>query len=103
MTISLQAAKLAFAFTMATPRTGSLRERRDRAEFGGPDSYLLKVRRIGRDYPFGSDVRDGDFGIYVGLHEDAYVVAIQSIFPAEIIGYERFQSLEDLRRIWELD
>ena len=103
MPISPQAAKLAFAFALATPKTGTLRARRDRAEFGGPDSYLLKVRRIGRDYPFGDDMRDGDFGLYLGLHEDAYVVAIQSIFPVEIIGYERFPSLGELRRIWELD
>ena len=103
MPMSPQAAKLAFAFALATPRTGNLRARRDRSEFGGPDSYLLKVRRIGRDYPFGNDIQDGDFGLYLGLHEGAYVVAIQAVFPAEIIGYERFQSLEDLRRIWELD
>ena len=102
MTVSSEAAGWALARVLETPR-GMLRARRDRAEFGGPDSYLLKVRRIGRDYPFGDDVRDGDFGLYVGLHEDAHVVAIQAIFPAEIIGCERFPSLEELRRIWELD
>ena len=103
MPVSSEAARLAFAFAMATPVIGTIRQRRDRSEFGGPDSYLLKVRRIGRNYPFGNDIQDGDFGLYLGLHEDAYVVAIQAVFPAEIIGYERFQSLEDLRRIWELE
>ena len=103
MPVSSEAARQAFAFAMATPVTGAIRQRPDRSEFGGPDSYLLKVRRIGRNYPFGNDIQDGDFGLYLGLHEGAYVVAIQAVFPAEIIGYERFQSLEDLRRIWELD
>jgi len=37
-----------------------LKHRQDRADFGGEDSYLLKVRRIGRDYPCGDDVHDGD-------------------------------------------
>ena len=102
MTVSSEAAGWALARALETPR-GMFRARRDRAEFGGPDSYRLKVRRIGRDYPFGDDVRDGDFGLYLGLHEGAHIVAIQSVFPAEIIGYERFPSLEELRRIWELD
>ena len=73
------------------------------ADFGDADSYWLKVRRIGRNYPCGDDVRDGDFGIYLGLHDEGYLVALQAILPADIIGYERFHSLGDLKAHWELD
>jgi hypothetical protein len=44
------------------------------------DSHLLKVRRMGRDYRF------GDFGLYLGLHEGRYTVALQSVLVADIIG-----------------
>ena len=103
MTISVEAARQAVAFALATPMTGRLKHRQDRADFGGEDSYLLKVRRIGREYPCGGDVRDGDFGIYLGPHAGNYQVALQAIFPAGIIGYERFATLAELKANWELD
>jgi hypothetical protein len=103
MTISTAAAEQAFAFAVATPRTGRLKPRRDRSDFGGLDSYWLKVRRIGRDYPCGDDVQDGDFGLYLGQHDGTYVVALQSILPGDAIGQEGFESLEALKRHWELD
>lgn len=103
MTISLDAARQARMLALNTPMTGKLLERRDRSDFGGPDSYLLKVRRIGRDYPCGDDIRDGDFGLYLGPREGRYTVALQSVLGAEIIGYESFDSLDALKRRWELD
>jgi len=103
MPISVDAAKQAIAFASVTPRTGRLKPRESRADFGDADSYWLKVRRVGRNYPCGDDVRDGDFGIYLGLHDEGYLVALQAIFPAGIIGYERFHSLGDLKAHWELD
>ena len=63
MTISTEAARQALALALATPMTGRLKPRHPRSDFGGKDSHLLKVRRIGRDYPYGDDVRDGDFGL----------------------------------------
>ena len=103
MTISADAARQAFAFALATPMTGQLKPRQDRSDFGGEDSYLLKVRRIGRDYPCGDDVRDGDFGIYLGRHDGGFLVALQAIFPPDVIGYEQFTTLAALRAHWELD
>ena len=103
MPISQQAASRAERSLQETPPSGQLKPRTSRADFGGPDSYRLKVRRIGRDYPFGDDVRDGDFGICLGLHDEGYLVALQRIFFGEIIGYERFHSLGELRAHWELD
>lgn len=103
MTISQEAAAQAAAFALATPRTGRLTCRASRSDFGEADSYWLKVRRIGRDYPCGSDVRDGDFGVYLGLHDEGYLVALQAIFPPHIIGYERFATLSGLTETWELD
>jgi hypothetical protein len=103
MTISAEAASQAFAFALATPMTGQLKPRQDRSEFGGEDSYLLKVRRIGRQYPCGDDVRDGDFGVYLGRHDGAYFVALQAIFPPDVIGYECFATLAELQANWELD
>ena len=103
MTISTEAARQAVALALATPSTGRLKARQDRSEFGGEDSYLLKVRRIGREYPCGDDVRDGDFGIYLGPRDGRYLIALQAIFPPEIIGYERFATLAELKTAWELD
>jgi hypothetical protein len=103
MTISVEAARQALTLALATPLTGRLRLRQDRSEFGSEDSYLLKVRRIGRNYPFGDDVQDGDFGMYLGRHDGGYVIALQSILPADIIGLERFATLAELKANWELD
>jgi len=103
MPISQQAAGEAVRLLQATAKTGQLKTRTSRADFGGPDSYLLKVRRIGRDYPFGSDIRDGDFGIFLGLHDEGYLVALQTLMPGDIIGFEQFHSLAALRASWELD
>lgn len=103
MTISTEAARQALAFALATSMTGQLKPRQDRSDFGGEDSFLLKVRRIGRHYPCGDDVRDGDFGIYLGRHDGDFLVALQAIFPPDVIGYERFATLAALRAHWELD
>jgi hypothetical protein len=103
MIISAEAASQALAFALATPRTGQLKPRQYRSDFGGEDSYLLKVRRIGREYPCGDDVRDGDFGVYLGRHDGGYFVALQAILPPDIIGFERFATLAALRAHWELD
>jgi hypothetical protein len=70
MTISREAAGQARGFAQATPKPGRLKPRQSRADFGDADSHWLKVRRIGRNYPFGNDVRDRDFGIYLGLHDE---------------------------------
>ena len=103
MTISATAARQALVLALAAPMTGRLKPRQDRSELGGEDSYLLKVRRIGHEYPCGDDVRDGDFGIYLGRHDGGYFVALQSILPADIIGCERFETQTDLKANWELD
>jgi hypothetical protein len=50
--------------------TGRLKARQDRADFGGEDSHLFKVRRIGSDYPCSDDLRDGNFGFCLGRQEE---------------------------------
>jgi hypothetical protein len=103
MPISPDAARQGQRYTLATPLSGKLRPRRDRSDFGGVDSYRLKVRRLGRDYPFGNDIRDGDFGVFLGPHEGSYLVALQSLLSAGIVGLERYPTLADLKQHWELD
>ena len=102
MTVSAEAARLALALAFATPMTGCLQARQDRPDFGGKCPHLLKVRRIRRNDPCG-DVRDGDFGIYLGRHDGGYFVALQAIFPPDLIGCERFPTLAELKANWELD
>ena len=93
MTISIAAARQAFAFALATPFTGRLKHRQDRSDFGGEDSYLLKVRRVGRDYPVATTSAMGISACISAVTTAGYVVALQAIFPADIIGYERFATL----------
>jgi hypothetical protein len=45
----------------------------------------------------------GDGLPVVGLTSVAYVVALQAIFPADMIGHERFATLAELKTSWELD
>ena len=103
MTISSEAARQAVVYALATPRTGWMKLRRDRSDFGSGDSHFLKVRRVGRDYLCGNNLQDGDFGIYLGQQDSVYVVAVQSIIPGHIIGCEEFATPGDLKARWELD
>lgn len=77
-----EGARHALALALATPLTGRLKPRHSRSDFGSEDSHLLKMRRIGPDYPCGDDVRDGDFGFYLG---------------------RQFPTQEELKAHWELD
>ena len=53
-----------------TPRAGRLKPRHSRSDFGGDDSHLLKVRRIGRDFSYGDNVRDAKFGFYLSRQDE---------------------------------
>lgn len=80
MIVSDDAARLAMACWLRTPDSGRCISRCHRTDFGGPDSYRLKVRRIGKSYcdPASIGADEPCFGLYLGPHDRQWIVALQT-------------------------
>jgi hypothetical protein len=76
----------------------------DRGDFGDTDTVGLSLRRLGVNFASldGYD-HDDAFGTFLGQHEDGWVVAIKKFDYSGYAGCEVFETLEDLKRKWELD
>ncbi len=81
------------------PRCGSSLNRDD---FGGPSSYGVNLRRKDADHNPTADWIDGTYGIHLGLHGDKWIVAVKSI-GYKLLGLVAFDSLSELKQLWELD
>lgn len=81
------------------PRVGSMTSRDD---FGQPPSYGVNLRRKGANHSPASDWIDGVYGIYLGNHGGKWVVGIKDMFW-RVIGLAEFDTLPELKELWELD
>lgn len=73
---------------------------RDSLDFGtdGKAGGHLKRRYV----PFNEVDDNSDFGIYLGEHENKWIVGIINL-DFKFIGGESFDSLGELKDVWELD
>lgn len=75
-----------------------------RGDFGDEKTIGLSLRRLGVS---GSSLSGHDpddaFGVYLGRHDDGWVVGIKRLDYSGWSGCEVFKTLEDLQRRWELD
>lgn len=70
--------------------------------WGGPDSNTFAVCRHGDPATLGDD----DFGIFLGLHPEGWVVGIKdfdSLDGSVLTGCEIYSSLEELKKVWRVD
>ena len=106
MIVSDAAARQAVAYGLCTPASGRCIPRCHRSDFGGPDSYRLKVRRIGKNYDDPASIGPDEpcFGLYLGPHDGKWIVALQTArsFTA-VVGLAAYPSLSQLKQQWELD
>jgi hypothetical protein len=106
MIVSDAAARQAVAYGLRTPASGRRIPRCHRSDFGGPDSYRLKVRRIGKNYdaPASIGADEPCFGLYLGPHDGKWIVALQTARSLTIVvGLAAYPSLNELKQHWELD
>lgn len=77
---------------------------KDRGDFGDTATVGLSLRRLGVNGASlaGYDPDDA-FGTFLGQHDDGLVVAIKKLDYTGYSGCEVFETLEDLKRRWELD
>jgi len=79
-----------------------------RLDYGPQSSCNQCLRRTPKgQFPGVLESGAFDFGIYAGLHADhGYVVLVRPLVSGHtpaFIGYERYQSLEETKKEWELD
>ena len=75
----------------------------NRGDFGGADTVGLALRRIGISFDSPICGMNECFGKYLGQHGDRWVVATSMFDYSGVSGGESFDTLEDLKRRWELD
>jgi hypothetical protein len=79
---------------------------KSRDDFGGPHSTNQNLRRRDRPDP-NRDTRtadeNNDYGLYWGKHNGKYVVAVKDLLSFRPKLLLRYDSLEELKKEWELD
>lgn len=93
----------ASAYLQESPVFGNKRSPANRGDFGDRETVGLHVRRVGVSMSSPDFVPHDSFGIFLGEHEDGWVVAIKKFDYSGFSGCEVYPSLESLRRRWELD
>lgn len=82
-------------------------EKRDvsnRGDFGDEKTVGLSLRRLGvTGLSMNGYDPDNAFGEYLGQHDDGYVVGIKKLDYSAWSGCEVFETLDELKRRWELD
>lgn len=73
---------------------------KSRDDFGGINSVGLKVRRTGKQF---TQYADHDFGTYLGLYKEQFHIGTCEIVSFHPTKLESFNSLEELKKEWELD
>lgn len=72
----------------------------DAFDYGDEQTVCLSLKRVG--YNFNDDV-DNSFGVYLGKHYDGYVVGIKKFTWNGFNACEVFDSITEMKRVWQLD
>ena len=82
---------------------GSKRSPENRSDFGDNKTVGLSLRRIGSNIDNKESNPDDSFGLFLGKHQDGWIVAIKKFDFSGFSACEIHQSLESVQRKWELD
>lgn len=72
----------------------------EHTEFG-PDIPLLHVKRVRKDVRSSNIFKD--FGVFLGCQQGKWAIGIRDLCCNIIISYERFETIEALKKEWQLD
>lgn len=94
-------AQAAQKYLMNSMWFGPKRDPRNQHDFGDNATIGVHLKRIGISF---HDYQDElDFALFLGAQDDGYVVAIKNMDASDIVGAEVFETLEQLKQVWELD
>jgi hypothetical protein len=94
----------AAVYQFDSPVFGKKKSPTSRSDFGGQDTVGLNLRRIGLSFDLpGEFPMDESFGVFLGKHDDGWVVALKKFDYSGLSGAEVFPDLDSLQRRWELD
>lgn len=79
---------------------GKRRVPKDYMDFGDDHTVGLCLKR--QSYTHQSDP-DNSFGVYLGEHNEGFVVAVKALCEPKFTGCEIFSDLYDLQQEWRLD
>lgn len=87
-------------FLEARPGVVSRRVPTDAFDYGDERTVLLHLKRVGSSI---GDLKEDNYGMYLGQQNDGYVVAIKNFIGNDFIGCEVFETIEEMKTIWQLD
>lgn len=69
-------------------------------DFGDPETVGLHLKRAGKSF---SQLGTNDFGMFLGHIEGHFVVGIKHLTKSELKAGELFDTIEELKKEWQLD
>lgn len=69
-------------------------------DYGDEATVLLHLKRVGSCI---SELKEDNYGVYLGKHNDGYVVGIKSLFGDGLTGCEVFETEDEMKVSWQLD
>ena len=82
---------------------GNKRSPDNRGDFGDRETVGLSLRRVGFSMSTPEFKPDDSFGVFLGEHPDGWVVAVKKFDYSGLAACEVHESLDSLKRHWELD
>ena len=72
----------------------------DAFDYGDEETVTLHLKRVGSSI---GDLKEDNYGMYLGSHKDGYVVAVKNFMGNDFLGCEVFETIEEMKTIWQLD
>jgi hypothetical protein len=69
-------------------------------DYGDEKTVLLHLKRVGSSI---GDLNEDNYGIYLGKHNDGYVVAVKDFMGSGLTSCEVFDTESEMKTIWQLD
>lgn len=88
-----------YNYWLNTPLFGEKRLPKNAMDFGDLATIGKCMKRKNLSF---TELGDRDFGIFLGHHNDIWVVAIVDLYNNLVEG-EGFPTLEELKDVWQLD
>jgi hypothetical protein len=98
-----KSAEDAARFWLDSPVLGVKRSPKNRTDFGDSETVGLSLRRVGFSMSNPEFKPDDSFGTFLGEHPEGWIVGVKKFDYSGWAACEIHDTLESLKRHWELD
>lgn len=70
-------------------------------DYGDEKTVWLHLKRVGSS--IADPIENNNYAIYLGQHNDGYVVGVKDTLGTKILFCEIFESEEEMKSFWQLD